>query len=345
MATNEKHERNAFTLNLIQAVVMLDYGCVGAMRTVLPFYSKSLGSAATGVGALETVYGLGQVAGALLLGKLSDRRGRKVVLLLSFTGSAVGYGMAAFAVSTGSTSLLLLSRLPVGLAKQTITASRSIISDVTSHADRTSVMARLFSSMALGYACGPVLGGVLLDRSALVALYAALRLEPSTSRPAHHTLLLYSRGRRHLAQPCALCTLLDYPCTYAIWRSPALLCAMVFVLLIPAVALLLPETRATTAAAAAAAAAEPDGAELRPAPAPTPAPAPAPTPAPAPAPAPAAQPGAVEAYIQKAQAGTLTGLHGAQRGFEHDKKVYSGQFLMRFQVRAPPAQRVRTHRL
>ena len=195
-------DKDAFTLTLIQAVVMLDYGCVGAMRTVLPYYAKSLGAAATGVGALETVYGLGQVVGALLLGKLSDRHGRKVVLLLSFSGSAIGYGMAAFAVSTGSASLLLLSRLPVGLAKQTITASRSIISDVTSHADRTSVMARLFSSMALGYACGPVLGGVLLDGSSLVAL-------------------------------------------------PALLCALIFLMLIPTVALLLPETRSNAAAAAA----------------------------------------------------------------------------------------------
>ena len=209
----------AFTLALIQAVVMLDYGCVGAMRTVLPYYAKSLGAAATGVGALETIYGLGQVIGALLLGKLSDRRGRKVVLLLSFAGSAVGYGMAAFAISTGSASLLLLSRLPVGLAKQTITASRSVISDVTSHADRTSVMARLFSSMALGYACGPVLGGVLLDSSSVVEL-------------------------------------------------PAIMCALTFVLLVPTVSLLLPETRshaltpaaaaAAPAAAAPAAAAAPD---------------------------------------------------------------------------------------
>ena len=205
----------AFTLALIQAVVMLDYGCVGAMRTVLPYYAKSLGAAATGVGALETIYGLGQVIGALLLGKLSDRRGRKVVLLLSFAGSAVGYGMAAFAISTGSASLLLLSRLPVGLAKQTITASRSVISDVTSHADRTSVMARLFSSMALGYACGPVLGGLLLDSSSVVEL-------------------------------------------------PAIMCALTFVLLVPTVSLLLPETRshaltpAPATAAAPAAAAAPD---------------------------------------------------------------------------------------
>ena len=52
-----REKDTAFTLILVQAVVMLDYGCVGAMRTVLPYYAKSLGAAATGVGALETIYG------------------------------------------------------------------------------------------------------------------------------------------------------------------------------------------------------------------------------------------------------------------------------------------------
>ena len=182
------------TLLLVQCVVLLDYMCVGGMRTVLPYYARSLGAAATGVAALEALYGVGQVVGALLLGRLSDRRGRKAVLLVSFAGSAIGYAGAAVAMGTKSATLLLLSRLPVGLAKQTITASRSIIGDVTSTGDRTSAMARLFSSMALGYSCGPFLGGVLLDNSPAPAV-------------------------------------------------PALLCALVFVALMPVVAMLLPETR------------------------------------------------------------------------------------------------------
>jgi hypothetical protein len=85
---------------------------------VLPFYAKRLGAAGAHVGGLETVYGVGQVAGALLLGWLSDAHGRKAVLLLSFMGAAAGYGMAAGAVAAASVPLLLLSRLPVGLAKQ-----------------------------------------------------------------------------------------------------------------------------------------------------------------------------------------------------------------------------------
>ena len=150
-------------LFLVRFIVLVDYMAVGAMRTILPYYAKSLHSSARGVGALETVYGLGQVAGALLLGQVSDVRGRKFVLLLSFVGAFIGYGAAALAVYLGSTTLLFISRLPVGLAKQTLTASRAIVSDLTSTEERSSTHAALFASSALGYAIGPYVGGRILD--------------------------------------------------------------------------------------------------------------------------------------------------------------------------------------
>ena len=93
-----------------KAIVFIDYAAVGAMRTVMPFYAKELGAAALGIGALETVYGLGQIGGAVFLGKLSDAKGRKAVLLLSFFGSFVGYMLAGWAVASRSITLLLLSR-------------------------------------------------------------------------------------------------------------------------------------------------------------------------------------------------------------------------------------------
>lgn len=181
-------------LRLTQLIVLIDYAAVGAMRTVLPYYAKKLGASGTKVGGLETVYGLGQVTGSLALGWLLDARGRKVVLILSFFGAALGYGLASLAVMQGSVTLLLLSRLPVGLAKQTVTATRAIVSDVTSPAQRSASLARLFAGCSLGYAVGPYLGGLLAD----------------------------SMGD---ASPV-----------------PALVCAGAFVLLLPMVAWLLPET-------------------------------------------------------------------------------------------------------
>lgn len=136
--------------------VIIDYIGVGMIRTCLPFYALKMGASATTVGALESCYGpfldaaprcailrtartecqvpgakcreeklthrnvlagAGQVVGAAVMGRVSDRYGRKVVLLLSFLGSALGYGMVGLATTT---THLLISRVPVGLAKQTV---------------------------------------------------------------------------------------------------------------------------------------------------------------------------------------------------------------------------------
>lgn len=61
--------------------------------------------------------------------------------------------------------LLLLSRLPVGLSKQTVSACRAIVSDVTSEQQRSDAISGLVGTMALGYALGPYVGGLLIDHA------------------------------------------------------------------------------------------------------------------------------------------------------------------------------------
>ena len=188
---------STFILRLTQAIVIIDYCAVGAMRTVLPYYAKELGTKGADIGGLETVYGIGQIVGSLFFGWLSDARGRKTVLLLSFLGAAIGYSFASLAVAIGSVTLLLLSRLPVGLAKQTVTATRAVVSDLTPpDAGRSEALAKLFAGCSIGYAVGPYVGGLLADSA--------------------------STGGAN-------------------WL-PALICASVFVALIPIVTILLPET-------------------------------------------------------------------------------------------------------
>ena len=118
--------------------VVADYVAVGMMRTVLPFYAKKLGGGAVLIGSLEALYGVGQVIGALTLGRLSDKKGRRFVLAISFFGSIIGYTMAGFATTP---AMLLASRLPVGLAKQTVTIARAIVADCTAEGDRSKWMA------------------------------------------------------------------------------------------------------------------------------------------------------------------------------------------------------------
>lgn len=116
---------------------MFDYLAVGMMRNLLPWYAKTLGGGAVLLGTLETAYGVGQVVGASFLGRLSDVHGRRLVVFISGLGSALGYGMSAGATTA---TMLIASRIPVGLAKQTVTVSRAILADCTPVEKRTGIM-------------------------------------------------------------------------------------------------------------------------------------------------------------------------------------------------------------
>eukprot|EP00039_Didymoeca_costata_P025428 m.13273 g.13273 ORF g.13273 m.13273 type:complete len:426 (-) comp4825_c0_seq1:144-1421(-) len=143
---------------LVFACTMADYIAVGMMRIMLPWYAQRAGGGAVLLGSLETAYGVGQVIGASFMGRLSDFYGRRLVVMISFTGSTVGYAMAGMATGT---PLLIASRLPVGLAKQTVTVSRAILADISPPRERTGMMTKLMGSIAVGYAIGPVAGAQL----------------------------------------------------------------------------------------------------------------------------------------------------------------------------------------
>ncbi|KAG8462266.1 hypothetical protein KFE25_012086 [Diacronema lutheri] len=154
---------------IVYAAVALDYFAVGMMRTLLPFYAQQLGGSALVQGALEALCGMGQFLGSVLLGRMSDGRGRKAGLAISFGGSALGYALVAASIAgvggeRYSLPLLLLSRVPVGLAKQTITISRAVLADLTPLSSRSAAMQRLYSAMAAGYIVGPPAGGWLAHR-------------------------------------------------------------------------------------------------------------------------------------------------------------------------------------
>jgi len=155
--------RSRMAIRVCLVAVTADYCGVGMMRTLLPFYARQMApeNGATLLGALETTYGLGQIIGATCLGRMSDTRGRKIVLLISFVGSAIGYGITACATTP---AVLVLSRLPVGLAKQTVAAARAILADCVPRKRLSGMMSILTSLFAVGYAIGPIIGGYLSER-------------------------------------------------------------------------------------------------------------------------------------------------------------------------------------
>ena len=153
-------------VRLVMLACLIDYAGVGMIRTLMPYYVLRLvpgsgWSNASLLGSLETAYGAGQMLGAVVMGRLSDLQGRRMVLLLSFTGAACGYSLTAVATTP---ALLLVSRVPVGLAKQTVTVSRAIIADCCDAGrERSASFAKMIAAIGVGYSIGPLAGSWLAD--------------------------------------------------------------------------------------------------------------------------------------------------------------------------------------
>ena len=177
------------------AVVFFDYLAVAAMRTILPYATKALAGSRSSMllASLESAFGLGQVGGALTIGRLSDRHGRRVLLSTCLLCTALAYGLAGSALSTSSALLLLASRIPAGVSKQTTTTARAIVCDTTETSERAGALSTLYACSALGYAAGPLIGGVLMERGRpdLMAFAAACGFAFRGSTLPAVTLLLW----------------------------------------------------------------------------------------------------------------------------------------------------------
>lgn len=139
-------------------------------------------------GVLGSLYALLQFLAAPVLGRLSDRRGRRPVLLASIAGHALGYLLWVFA---GSFALLVLSRILSGAMSGNIAVASAAIADTTTRENRARGMALIGVAFGLGLILGPALGGLTarLDLSALAPGLAALGLNPFSAAALAATLL------------------------------------------------------------------------------------------------------------------------------------------------------------
>ena len=128
-------------------------------------------------GALGALYSLLQFVAAPLWGTISDRIGRRPVLLISVGALAVSYGMWFFA---GSFTILILSRFIGGIMGGNISTATAVIADVTDPKNRSRGMAAIGIAFALGFILGPALGGILslCNLNALFPATAAWGINP-----------------------------------------------------------------------------------------------------------------------------------------------------------------------
>ncbi len=115
------------------------------------------------LGAAIALYPAGQLIGAPLFGRWSDRYGRKPVLQVALAVTVAGACLLAAGVSAGSVPLVLLGRFVAGLGEGNIAIVQSLASDVSRPATKARNFALIGIAMDLGFVAGPILGGLLAD--------------------------------------------------------------------------------------------------------------------------------------------------------------------------------------
>jgi len=145
--------------------VFIDLIGFGIVLPLLPIYSRNFGAKGWMIGAIMGSYSLMQFLFAPAWGRLSDRIGRRPVLLVSTAGAALSY--ALFAIGSGfagQTALLVLlaSRVFAGICGANITVAQAYIADITPIAERSKKMGLIGMAFGLGFIFGPALGGISL---------------------------------------------------------------------------------------------------------------------------------------------------------------------------------------
>jgi DHA1 family tetracycline resistance protein-like MFS transporter len=147
-------------LPILFITVFLDLVGFGIIIPFLAYYVESFGANATTVGLLMSCYSLAQFVFAPIWGRISDRVGRRPILLLGLAGSVAGFAMFGLAQTL---FVLFIGRAVMGIFGATIPTAQAAVADVTSPENRARGMGLIGAAIGLGFILGPAIGGVLVD--------------------------------------------------------------------------------------------------------------------------------------------------------------------------------------
>ncbi|EMF0307305.1 MFS transporter [Enterococcus hirae] len=152
------------------------------VNPVIPFmveqYTKNTQQQATTVTLLSAIYAFSMFLAAPMLGALSDRFGRKIILISSLFGSAIGYYLFGFG---GALWILFLGRIIEGLTGGEISAILAYFADLTPIESRTKYFGWISATVGIGTAAGPLIGGFLAQYGPAIPLYVASFLSLSNA--------------------------------------------------------------------------------------------------------------------------------------------------------------------
>jgi multidrug resistance protein len=147
-------------LLVIFMTVFIDLVGFGIVIPVLPFYAEGTAFNATPrtVGLLFASYSIMQLIFSPILGRLSDKYGRRPVLLLSIIGTGIGFLILGFATTLW---MLFAGRILDGITGGNISTAQAYIADVTTKEERAKGMGLIGAAFGLGFIFGPAIGGIL----------------------------------------------------------------------------------------------------------------------------------------------------------------------------------------
>ena len=156
--------------------IFIDLVGFGIVIPVLPLYAERYGASEATVGILLAIYSAMQFLFAPILGKLSDRVGRRPVLLVSLIGTSLGFLLMGFAPSmpvgfvlfglAPTLVWLFVARIIDGISGANISTAQAYIADVTPPEERSKGMGLIGAAFGLGFIFGPAIGGALSHISA-----------------------------------------------------------------------------------------------------------------------------------------------------------------------------------
>jgi MFS transporter, DHA1 family, tetracycline resistance protein len=149
-------------MSFILITVLIDMIAIGLIFPVLPHLVGTLTASAREqtfwFGAMTLAFGIANFVGAPILGALSDRFGRRPVLLLGIAGLALGFFVTALATAL---SMLVAVRLFTGAVQANIAVANAYVADISSAEDRARRFGLLGAMFGIGFTLGPVMGGLL----------------------------------------------------------------------------------------------------------------------------------------------------------------------------------------
>jgi DHA1 family tetracycline resistance protein-like MFS transporter len=164
-------------LNFVLVCVFIDMLGIGLLIPVMPLivgqYVSAPDQLALWYGVMATVFGLLQFLCMPALGALSDRVGRRPVLLYSMAGMCLNFLITAWAPSL---AWVFVGRVIGGMSSASMSVASAYASDISTHADRAKSFGKIGAAFGAGFICGPMLGGLLGEGDVRLPFYVAAAL-------------------------------------------------------------------------------------------------------------------------------------------------------------------------